>query len=331
MHYAVVVQLVERHLAKVKVAGSSPVHRSRVITSNMPKEKKITKAVIAAAGTGTRFLPATKNQPKEMLPIIDKPIIQYLVEEAVASGIKDIILVTRAGHHIMEDFFDNNRELEKQLKETNKLDRLRIIQEIPKMANFVYTRQRGHLPYGNATPLLVVKELIDPNEAFVYMFGDDMTLSEKPVTKQLIEVYEKCHPSAILAVQEVPDSEVPRYGTVKYKEHGECEYEMELGVEKAPIEEAPSNMAQFGRFIFTNDVIKEALKVRTGKDNELWVIDILNSLAQQGKKVIAQPIEGEWLTTGDPLRYLQTTLKFAMQRPELKEDLTKFIKENWDF
>lgn len=289
--------------------------------------RPITKAVIAVAGYGTRFLPATKNQPKEMLPIIDKPIIHYLVEEAVASGITDIILVTRSGQHIMEDYFDNNLELEHSLEEDGKTDRLKIIRDIPKMANFIYVRQRKHLPYGNATPLIVAEKLIDDDEAFVYMFGDDMTLAQTPVTKQLINVYEQFHPSAILAVQEVSDEDVKRYGTVKYKESPTVPFEIELGVEKLPVEIAPSKMAQFGRFVFTYDVIREAQKKNTGKDGELWAIDILNALAQQGKTVVAQPIEGEWLTTGDPLRYLQTTFKFALKRDDLREDLLTFMQK----
>jgi len=288
--------------------------------------RPVTKAVIAAAGYGTRFLPATKNQPKEMLPIIDKPIIQYLVEECVASGITDIILVTRAGQHIMEDYFDNNLELERSLSDNGKEDRLKIIQDIPLMANFVYVRQKKHLPYGNATPLLVAKDLIDDDEAFVYLFGDDMTLADVPVLKQLISVYEQYQPSAVLAVQEVPDAEVGRYGTVKYKEDADVPHAIELGLEKLPAGEAPSNMAQFGRFVFTKDVLDEVQKVNTGKDGELWVIDLLNALAQRGETVIAQPIEGEWLTTGDPLRYIKATVKFALNREDLAADLKEYLK-----
>ncbi len=293
----------------------------------MKNHSKVTKAVIAAAGYGTRFLPATKNQPKEMLPIIDKPIIQYLVEEAVESGIKDIILVTRAGQHILEDYFDNNSELEHSLAESGKEDRLQMIRSIPQMANFIYVRQRKHLPYGNATPLLVAKNLIDDDEAFVFMFGDDLTMAQKPVTKQLIEVYEQYRPAAVLAVQEVPDSEVERYGTVKYKEGADYPYEIEGGYEKLPVEEAPSNMAQFGRFVFSNEVLKEVVNTPTGKDGELWVIDILNRLAQSGKKVIAQPIEGKWLTTGDPLRYLKATVEFALSRDEFSDEFRSFLKQ----
>jgi len=160
---------------------------------------KINKAVIAAAGYGTRFLPATKNQPKEMLPIIDKPIIHYLVEEAVKSGITDIIIVTRAGQMPLEDYFDSHAELENTLEKAGKTEKLKQIKDIPKMANFVYVRQNADLPYGNATPLLCVKPLIDDDESFVYMFGDDLTISETPVTKQLIDIYEKENPKAIFS------------------------------------------------------------------------------------------------------------------------------------
>lgn len=291
------------------------------------QNRKITKAVIALAGYGTRFLPATKNQPKEMLPIIDKPIVHYLVEEAVNSGVKDIILVTRHGSGILEDYFDNHYELEDTLEKAGKTDRLEMVREIPKMANFVYVRQKKHLPYGNATPLITIKDLVDDDEAFVYMFGDDLTISQTPVTKQLIDIYEKYNPSAVLGVQWVPDSEVERYGTVKYKENADYEYEIEAGYEKLPLGKNPSNMAQFGRFVFSYDVVERALEAPTGKDNELWVLDILNALAQDGKKVIAQAIDGEWLTTGDPLRYLKATFKFALARDDISKDLNEFLNQ----
>lgn len=295
----------------------------------MKDRTKITKAVIAVAGYGTRFLPATKNQPKEMLPIIDKPIIQYLVEEAVDSGIKDIILVTRFGQHIMEDYFDSNLELEYKLEEDQKLDYLKRVREVSTLANFIYVRQKKDLPYGNGTPLLCVKDLIDNDESFVYMFGDDLTLTNgfPPVTKQLMDVYNEQNASVVEGVQEIPWDEVSRYGVVNYKKDAKYQYEMESIVEKPKKEEAPSNMAQFGRFVFSYDVIEKAQHTSTGKDGELWVTDIVNELAQEGKKVIAQPIKGEWLTTGDPLRFLKATFKFAMQRDDLKEELLGFLKK----
>ncbi len=292
----------------------------------MSQKGKITKAVIAAAGTGTRFLPATKNQPKEMLPIIDKPIIHYLVEEAVNSGISDIILVTRAGNHIMEDYFDNRSELEQYLKDHNKLKYLEIVQQIPQMANFIYVRQKNHLPYGNASPLLAVKDLIDDDEAFVYMFGDDMTLSNGvPVTKQLMNAFDERSPSVVLGVQEVSWDVIDRYGQVRYKEGSEYPYSVAEICEKYPRDKAPSNKAQFGRFIFNYDIVDYIENAHTGNDDELWLTDAITDLIKMGNEVIAPPIKGEWLTTGDPLNYLMTSLKFAMEREDLKDKLTDFI------
>jgi UTP--glucose-1-phosphate uridylyltransferase len=290
-------------------------------------KKKITKAVIAAAGYGTRFIPATKNQPKEMLPIIDKPIIHYLVEEAVQSGIKDIILVTRSGQSSLEDYFDSNRELEHELEKSGKKKKLEEIKKIPEMANFIYVRQKGNLPYGNATPLLSVAPIIDKEEAFVYMYGDDLTISTTPVTKQLIDLYEKQNPVAVMAVQKVLKKEVHKYGTVRYKKKADYEYEIEEACEKFSADKAPSLMASFGRFVFSYQVIEEALKTSLGKDNELWIIDILNSLAKNNQKIIAQPIEGEWHTTGDPLNYLKTSFKMALEREDIKNDLKRYLKE----
>jgi len=293
----------------------------------MKDHKKITKAVIAAAGYGTRFLPATKNQPKEMLPIIDKPVIQYLVEEAVDSGITDIILVTRSGQSIMEDYFDNNLALEYMLEQNGKEKSLEMVREIPQIANFVYVRQKRHLPYGNATPLLAVKDLIDDQEAFVYMFGDDMTIAKTPVTKQMIDVFEREQPTGVLAVQEMPDSEVHKYGTVRYKTDGKYKYEIDELIEKAPLGKNPSNMCQFGRFVFSYKYIEEAEKLQTGLGGELWIADMNNNLAKQGERIIAQPIDGEWLTTGDPLAFLKTTIRFALEREALSKDLRNYFKE----
>ena len=293
----------------------------------MKNNRKITKAVIAAAGYGTRFLPATKNQPKEMLPIIDKPIIHYLVEEAVNSGITDIVLVTRAGSHIMEDYFDSNAELEKALDESGKTARCEMIRQIPKMANFIYIRQHKHLPYGNGSPLLAAKSVIDDDEAVVYMFGDDLTLSEVPVTKQLIDVYEKYNPSVVAAAQEVPWEEVVRYGVFKYEEGSDIPNKIEEIIEKPERDEAPSNKAQDGRFILSYEVIEELEKTPQGKGNELWLADAFARLVSKGKTVIAQPIDGEWLTTGDPLRYLKATIKFAMERDDINGEFVEFLKD----
>lgn len=287
---------------------------------------KITKAVIAAAGLGTRFLPATKSIPKEMLPIIDKPTIHYLVEELSLSGIKEVIIITRPGFSTFHDYFKEEKERVRILKKTGKEDLAKILYDIPRMAKVILKPQDANLPYGNASPMLAAKKYIKKGESFVYMFGDDMTLSDIPVTKQLIEVFNKQKAKAVLAVQKVPKEEVCRYGVVTYKKNADYKYEISNLVEKPSIEEAPSCMAQFGRFVFSYDVIEEAKHTALGKGNELWVADVLNKMAHEGKKVIAQPVKGEWLTTGDPLRFIKTTLKFAMKRKDLKEDLLKFVK-----
>lgn len=290
------------------------------------KRVKITKAVIAVAGYGTRFLPATKNQPKQMLPIIDKPIIHHVVEECVLSGITDIIIVTQAGQSSMEDYFDSHVEIEHALEKSGKKKLLKEIRAIPQMANFIYVRQKKNLPYGNGTPLLSVASLIDDDEAFVYMFGDDLTISKKPVAKQLMDVFQKEKPSAVLAVQEVPDSEVDRYATVKYKKRAKNKFEISTLLEKMPLGKNPSNMAQFGRFVFSYDVIKQVKKTPVGMGNELWIADVLNNLANKGKRVIAQPIEGEWLTTGDPLRYMKAQVKYALKRKDIGKDFSEYLK-----
>jgi UTP--glucose-1-phosphate uridylyltransferase len=290
------------------------------------KTNKISKAVIAVAGYGTRFLPATKNQPKQMLPIIDKPIIHHVVDECVSSGITDIIIVTQAGQGSIEDYFDSHVEIEHTLEKSGKKELLKQIREIPQLANFVYVRQKKNLPYGNGTPLLCAAPLIDDDEAFVYIFGDDLTIAKTPVTKQLIDVFQKEKPSAVLAVQEVPDSEVERYATVKYKRKAKYEYEISTLLEKMPLGKNPSNMAQFGRFVFGYDVIRQVKKTKLGINNELWVADVLNNLAKKGSRVIAQPISGEWLTTGDPLRYMKAQVKYALRRKDIGREFTQFLK-----
>lgn len=289
--------------------------------------KKIRKAIITAAGYGTRFLPATKNVQKEMLPLIDKPIIQYLVDELVESGIEEIIIVKRPQYKSVVEYFKPSPELEKSLEESGKTEYLEMIRKIPQMAKFHIIDQDNSLPYGNASPLLSAKHLLDREEPFVYVFGDDLVIAEIPATKQLIDVFEKESPIGILAVQEVPWDEICRYGSAKYKDGAKYKYEIEGLFEKLPKEEAPSNMAQFGRFIFDYKMIEYAEKQATGKGNELWLADINNSMAKAGEKVIAQPIEGLWLTTGDPLRFIKTTIKFALERDDLKEDLLTFLKE----
>ena len=284
-------------------------------------KRKITKAVIALAGYGTRFLPATKVQPKEMLPVIDKPVIQYLVEELIQSGIEDIIMVTR-GQYTLESHFDNNIDLEEHLKREGKTKVLDEIRSLPKKANYIYVRQKKHLPYGNGTPLIVARNLIKDEEQFIYMFGDDLVKADIPATKQLIE-FANHHPGKIvLAAQEVAKSDVSKYGIIKLKDDNMT---VESIVEKPKEEESPSTLATFGRFILNRDILTELDKKIVGKNNELWLIDAISKLAKE-EKVIATKIDGKWLTTGDPLNFLKTTMEYIKDREDLWGDFREYLK-----
>jgi UTP--glucose-1-phosphate uridylyltransferase len=294
----------------------------------MAKAGKISKAVIAVAGYGTRFLPATKNSPKEMLPIIDKPVIQYLVEECVDSGIENIILVTRFGQSVLENHFDSNVELEQMLKANGKTELLKRVQKVSQMANIMYVRQRKHFPYGNGTPLLPVKDIIDEDESFIFMWGDDMVLAKEPATAQLLDVWEKNKDAVILGAQEVSEEEVSRYGIIKIKEG--TENEVESLVEKPNPEDAPSRLAQYGRFVLNHQIIdilwNNFKENKLGKDNELWLTDAIAEYNGEGNKVLVAPIEGKWVTTGDPLRYLRATVDFALAREDIGEDFRNYLK-----
>jgi UTP--glucose-1-phosphate uridylyltransferase len=285
---------------------------------------KITKAVIAVAGYGTRFIPATKVQPKEMLPIVDRPVVQYLVEEAVASGITDIILVTRSGSQAIEDHFDSSRELELHLEGQKKWKELEEVRRIPDLANFIYVRQGRNMPYGNGTPLLCAKSLISPDEAIVYMFGDDVVQSKVPCTKQLIDAFCEHRPEGVIAVQQVPPEEVHRYGVPKLKENSERN-ELDYIVEKPAPAYAPSNLAQLGRFVFSYKIIEILENLKVGKGGELWLTDAVGRLAANDP-VLVHTIEGKWFTTGDPLRFLKTTVELALAREDIGTEFAEYLR-----
>jgi UTP--glucose-1-phosphate uridylyltransferase len=274
---------------------------------------EITKAVVAVAGSGTRLLPATKSQPKEMLPIIDKPIIQYLVEELVEAGIKDIIMVTRWDKKPLEDHFDRSFELEHSLEKTGKAKKLEEIQRISTMANFVYVRQKG--PYGNGTPLLSASSLIG-DEPFIYAFGDDLVKSDVSFTKQLVDLYKK-EQAPMIGVQEVSPDDVEKYGIVKYRAGS---IELEDIIEKPSKAEAPSFHADFGRMILNREIVDILARTSRGKGDELWIIDAIRNYIQEGGRFLAKEVEGgSWITTGDPENYLRAILTYAVDYPELKK------------
>ncbi len=280
----------------------------------------ITKAVVAVAGSGTRLLPATKAQPKEMLPIVDKPIIQYLVEELSSAGIHDIIMVTRWDKKPLEDHFDRSVELEQSLEKAGKVGYLGMVQKIPTLANFVYVRQKG--PYGNGTPILSAGSLVD-DEPFIFAFGDDLVKSKVSFTKQLVKAYKE-YQCPIIGVQKVPKRAVDRYGIVKLKRGTN---EVEDIIEKPSVSEAPSQLAQFGRMVLNQDIINILRDTPLGKGGELWVTDALRTYVQRGGVVRALEIEdGEWFTTGDPLNYLKAMCEYAFDRKDLAPELKKYLR-----
>jgi UTP--glucose-1-phosphate uridylyltransferase len=265
-------------------------------------------------------LPATKAQPKEMLPIIDKPIVQYLVEELVEAGIRDIILVTRWDKKPLEDHFDRSIELEASLEASGKQEKLKEVRRISEMANFIYVRQKGS--YGNGTPLLSASSLLT-DEPFVYAFGDDLVKSDVSFTKQLIDVYQK-EGAPVIGVQEVSRDDVEKYGIVKYREGT---MDLEDIVEKPKKEEAPSLHADFGRMILTKDIVESLRNTKQGKGDELWIIDAIKNYIQGGGRFLAKEVEGgRWITTGDPLNYLRAICEYALDRPELRAELKLFCE-----
>lgn len=283
---------------------------------------KIKKAVVAVAGSGTRFLPATKTMPKEMLPIVDKPIIQIVIEELVDAGIEDVILVTKWDKKPLEDHFDYNWALVDELKRSEKFDLLQKVEKIADMANFIYVRQKG--PYGNGTPVLSAASLLE-NETFVYVWGDDLVKSKVSFTKQMVDDYMN-HGNLVIGVQKVPKEEVNRYGIVKLSDN---DMEIQDIIEKPSIDEAPSQFADFGRMILNQKIIDILQKTPLGKGNELWIVDALRTYIKNGGTIIAKEVDdGEWLTTGDPFNYLKATLKYALDREDIGLDLKAFIKNS---
>lgn len=282
--------------------------------------KKIKKAIIAVAGSGTRLLPATKSMPKEMLPIVDKPIIQLVVEELVEAGIEDIIFVTRWDKKPLEDHFDHTWALENDLEKNGKIELAQEVKKIAEMANFIYVRQKG--PYGNGTPVLSAASLVD-DEPFVFVWGDDLVRSKVSFTKQMVDDYNQ-NGNLMIGVQEVPKETVNRYGIVKLKEGT---MQIEDVIEKPSIEEAPSNLADFGRMILDQNIIDVLKNTALGKGNELWIVDAIRTYVKNGGKFMAKKVEGgEWMTTGDPLNYLKAILAYASEREDLKNDLGEYIK-----
>ncbi|MBV9180383.1 MAG: UTP--glucose-1-phosphate uridylyltransferase GalU [Acidobacteria bacterium] len=286
----------------------------------------VCKVVFPAAGLGTRFLPATKAQPKEMLPLVDKPIIQYGVEEALAAGCNQIIMVTGRGKSAIEDHFDVSFELEKILDEKKKTDLLRVVREISDMIHVAYVRQKEALGLGHA--VLTARELVG-REPFAVLLADDVIDAQVPVLKQMIDVFEKTQ-SSVLATQIVEGEAISAYGVLDVKPvDGQSDgrlYEVFNMVEKPPVEEAPSNLAIIGRYILTPTIFDVLTQTQMGKGGEIQLTDGLRLLLKR-EKVYAYVYEGKRHDTGDKLGFLKATIEFALKRDDLGGALKEYLRQ----
>ncbi|MGN1362629.1 MAG: UTP--glucose-1-phosphate uridylyltransferase GalU [Methanobrevibacter sp.] len=277
------------------------------------------KAVIPAAGFGTRFLPATKAQPKEMLPVFDKPTIQYVIEEAVASGIDDILIVTGKNKRSIEDHFDKSFELEHSLKEKGKLNELKRIQDITDLADITYVRQKEQKGLGDA--IYCARKHIG-GEPFAVMLGDTITKGDVPCTKQLIDVYKKYNSSAI-AVERVPDEKVERYGIIDGRPVEDTVYKIDKLVEKPALKDAPTNLAIMGRYFLTPDIFEHIENTEPGVGGEIQLTDALAKL----NVIYGSIFNGHTYDIGNRMEWLMTSIEFALEDEEAHDQILNYMKE----
>ena len=287
---------------------------------------KVKKAIIPAAGLGTRFLPATKAQPKEMLPIVDKPTIQYIIEEAVASGIEEILIITGRNKKCIEDHFDKSIELEFELEKSGKEELLELVRNISDMVDIHYIRQKE--PKGLGHAIHCAKTFVG-NEPFAVLLGDDVVDSEEPCLKQLIDCFSEYN-TTILGVQTVAQENVSKYGIVDGIHIEDRVYKVKDLVEKPSTEEAPSNVAILGRYIITPEIFNILENTKPGKGGEIQLTDALKTLISK-EAMYAYNFEGRRYDVGDKLGFLQATVEFALKREELREPFIEYLKSNpWD-
>ncbi len=282
---------------------------------------KVKKAIIPAAGLGTRFLPATKAQPKEMLPIVDKPTIQYIIEEAVASGIEEILIITGRNKKCIEDHFDKSVELELELEKSGKEELLELVRDISDMVDIHYIRQKEPKGLGNA--IYCAKTFVG-NEPFAVMLGDDLVDSEVPCLKQLIDCYSE-YQTNILGVQKVKKEDVSKYGIVDGIFIEDRVYKVKDLVEKPVVEEAPSDIAILGRYIITPQIFDILKNTTPGKGGEIQLTDALKKLREE-EAIYAYNFEGQRYDVGDKLGFLQANIEFALKKPELRDDFIKYLE-----
>ena len=288
-------------------------------------QKTISKVIIPAAGWGTRFLPQTKAMPKEMLPVVDKPVIQYVVEEAVNSGMKEVIIVTGWHKRSIEDHFDRSIELEKYLESKNKKKELAEIKKIAQLANFIYVRQKGEI-YGNAVPLMAARPAIG-EQPFAVMWGDEFISEDPPRLSQMLKLYEKTRGIIISAVEIESKDQLSRYGIADVEKMKDGSVRIKKIVEKPLPEEAPSNLATHGAYILPPEIFEIIANLRPGKGGEIWLVDAINELIARGFPAYACKIEnGKYYDTGNKLEYLKTVVEFTLRHPDFAEDFKNYLK-----
>ena len=287
--------------------------------------KQPTKAIICAAGLGTRFLPQTKAMPKEMLPLIDRPVIQVIVEQAVAAGVTEMIIVTGTTKRAIEDHFDRSDELEAELREKGKNDKADEIKRIAELANFVYVRQKGS-PKGNARPILNARHLIADDEPFFVFFADDFFRSDVAWPTQLKDAYNETG-KTIISLIEVDKKDADKYGMASLSDQkSERLFKLSGLVEKPGEENTPSNFASVGSYLLTPEIWKYLEQEKVGKGGEIGLSDSLNELADEGE-VFGYFIDGVWHDTGDQLKYIKAVVDLALESEEYGQELTEYLKE----
>ncbi|MCA9383221.1 NTP transferase domain-containing protein [Candidatus Dojkabacteria bacterium] len=290
---------------------------------------KVKTAVITAAGFGTRFLPIVKSIPKEMLPIVDKPILQYVVEECIEAEIENIIVVVREGNDVIENYFTTElKAAEELLESVGKGDRYEPVRQLLSINGLKFVNQREDLPYGNGTPIISAKHLIPENEPFAVLFADDLVLArEKGALRQIIETFEEHDPIGIVGVQKTPKDELYRYGIVEPSEvYDEKSGVLDMIIEKPEPGEEPSDLAVFGRYVVSYDVFNYLKEDATGKDNELWLTDANDKLSRDGK-FMYKVVDGKWMTTGDPARYFEAQVNYFLADPRYKDGANDFLQK----
>lgn len=285
-------------------------------------QKKVRKAVIPAAGLGTRFLPATKAQPKEMLPIVDKPTLQYIIEEAVASGIEEILIITGRNKKSIEDHFDKSVELELELEHKGKTELLEIVQNISNMINIHYIRQKE--PKGLGDAVYCARHFIG-DEPFAVMLGDDIVDNNEPCLKQLMDAYDE-YRTTILGVQKVAKEDTNKYGIIDAKFIEDRVYKVKDLVEKPDADKAPSNLAILGRYIITPEIFDILSDLPPGKGDEIQLTDALKELSKK-EAMYAYDFEGRRYDVGDKLGFLEATVDFALKRDELKDGFIDYLRD----